>query len=75
MSVLNDFREFLTKQNALALAIGVIIGASIWGVLQNGLQFANVAVAWRNIIIGTIVIVSVLLDVIVRTGKRGKGKG
>ncbi|HVI41256.1 MAG TPA: ABC transporter permease [Anaerovoracaceae bacterium] len=54
------------------LMVGTIIGASIWGVLQNGLQFANVAVAWRNIIIGTIVIVSVLLDVIVRTGAKGK---
>jgi ribose transport system permease protein len=54
------------------LMIGTVIGASIWGVLQNGLQFANVAVAWRNIIIGTIVIVSVLLDVIVRTGAKGK---
>jgi ribose transport system permease protein len=54
------------------LLFGVVIGASIWGVLQNGLQFANVAVAWRNIIIGTIVVVSVLLDVIVRTGAKGK---
>lgn len=54
------------------LMIGTVIGASIWGVLQNGLQFANVAVAWRNIIIGTIVIVSVLLDVIVRTGTKSK---
>ncbi len=54
------------------LMIGTVIGASIWGVLQNGLQFANVAVAWRNIIIGAIVIVSVLLDVIVRTGAKSK---
>jgi len=54
------------------LLIGTVIGASIWGVLQNGLQFANVAVAWRNIIIGSIVIVSVLLDVIVRTGAKSK---
>ncbi len=50
------------------LLIGTVMGASIWGVLQNGLQFANVAVAWRNIIIGAIVIISVLLDVIVRKG-------
>lgn len=57
------------------LLIGTVIGASIWGVLQNGLQFANVAVAWRNIIIGAIVIVSVLLDVIVRTGAKGKKTG
>ncbi len=54
------------------LLIGTIMGASIWGVLQNGLQFANVAVAWRNIIIGAIVIISVLLDVIVRSGSSRK---
>lgn len=51
------------------LLIGTVVGASIWGVLQNGLQFAGAPVAMRNIVIGTIVIVSVLLDVIIRTGK------
>jgi large conductance mechanosensitive channel len=30
----NDFREFLLKQNALALAIGVIIGAAIGKVVS-----------------------------------------
>lgn len=29
MSVAKDFREFLLKQNALALAIGVVIGAAV----------------------------------------------
>lgn len=53
---------------------GTVIGASIWGVLQNGLQFAGAPVAIRNIIIGIIVVVSVLLDVIVRTGKPRKKK-
>jgi len=51
---------------------GVVIGASIWGVLQNGLQFAGAPVAMRNIVIGVIVVVSVLLDVIIRTGKPRK---
>jgi len=54
------------------LLIGVVIGASIWGVLQNGLQFAGAPVAMRNIVIGTIVVISVLLDVIIRTGKPKK---
>lgn len=49
--------------------LGTIIGAAIWGVLQNGLQFVGAPVAIRNIVIGIIVIVSVLLDVIVRSGK------
>lgn len=50
------------------ILLGTVIGAAIWGVLQNGLQFAGAPVAIRNIVIGIIVVVSVLLDVIVRTG-------
>lgn len=50
------------------LLLGTVIGAAIWGVLQNGLQFAGAPVAIRNIVIGVIVVVSVLLDVIVRSG-------
>lgn len=51
------------------LLFGTVIGASIWGVLQNGLQFAGAPIAIRNIVIGVIVVVSVLLDVIVRSNK------
>lgn len=54
------------------ILLGTIIGAAIWGVLQNGLQFAGAPVAIRNIVIGIIVIVSVLLDVVVRSGKLKK---
>lgn len=50
------------------LLFGTVIGAAIWGVLQNGLQFAGAPVAIRNIVIGAIVIVSVLLDVVIRSG-------
>ncbi|RFB17440.1 ABC transporter permease [Bacillus sp. HNG] len=56
------------------LLIGVVIGASIWGVLQNGLQFAGAPVAIRNIIIGAIVVISVLLDVVIRSGNPLKFK-
>lgn len=56
------------------ILIGSVIGASIWGVLQNGLQFAGAPVAIRNIVIGIIVVVSVLLDVIVRSGKHKSKK-
>lgn len=56
------------------LLLGTVVGASIWGVLQNGLQFAGAPVAIRNITIGIIVVVSVLLDVVVRTGKHRKRK-
>ena len=52
------------------ILLGTAVGASIWGVLQNGLQFAGAPVAIRNIVIGIIVVVSVLFDVILRSGKR-----
>lgn len=51
------------------ILLGTVIGASIWGVLQNGLQFAGAPVAIRNIVVGVIVVVCVLMDVIVRSGK------
>lgn len=54
------------------MLLGTIVGASIWGVLQNGLQFAGAPVAIRNIAIGFIVIISVLLDIIVRANKKVK---
>lgn len=56
------------------LLLGTVIGAFIWGVLQNGLQFAGAPVAIRNIVVGIIVVVSVLMDVVVRSGKRTKIK-
>ncbi|MGL6198081.1 MAG: ABC transporter permease [Lachnospiraceae bacterium] len=49
---------------------GVIVGAGIWGILQNGLQFVGAPVALRNIIIGIIVILAVMLDIVTRTGKK-----
>jgi len=49
---------------------GTVVGASIWGVLQNGLQFAGAPLAWRNIVVGVIVIISVLLDVVFRMSKK-----
>jgi len=51
------------------LLLGTVVGAAIWSVLQNGLIMANAPVAIRNIAVGIIVVISVLLDIIVRNGK------
>ena len=56
------------------LLVGVIAGASVWAILQNGLTLANVPVAMRNIIIGIIVVACVLLDIMRRNGTFGKKK-
>ena len=54
--------------------VGVIAGASVWAILQNGLTLANVPVAMRNIIIGVIVVACVLFDIMRRSGIRLGGK-
>ncbi|MDR1538353.1 MAG: ABC transporter permease [Clostridiales bacterium] len=56
------------------ILLGTVIGAAVWSVLQNGLQFAGAPVAIRNIVIGVIVVLSVLLDVVIRSGSRRKAK-
>ena len=56
------------------ILLAVVVGASVWAVLYNGLQFAGAPVALRNIIIGIIVIISVLSDVVVRNGNLFKRK-
>ena len=53
---------------------GTIAGASVWAILQNGLTMANVPAALRNIIIGIIVVVCVLIDIARRNGILGKKK-
>lgn len=50
------------------LLVGVIAGAGVWAVLQNGLTFANAPVAIRNIVIGVIVVVCVLMDILRSSG-------
>lgn len=50
------------------LLVGTVIGSFIWGVLNNGLQFAGAPLALRNLVIGVVVIVSVLIDRIARSG-------
>lgn len=56
------------------LLVGVIAGASVWAILQNGLTMANVPAALRNIIIGIIVVACVLIDIARRSGLIGKKK-
>ncbi len=48
------------------LLLGTVVGACIWGVLQNGLQFAGAPNALKQLIIGIVVIVSVLIDRVAR---------
>ena len=51
------------------ILLGTVVCAGVWSVLSNGLQFAGVAVGPRNVIIGVIVVLSVLVDVVARSGR------
>ena len=46
----------------LAICLGTIIGAMLFGVLQNGLVLLNVSSYVQQIIIGTILILAVAFD-------------
>lgn len=48
------------------ILLGNIVGASVWGAMYNGLSLIGAPVAWRNIVVGIIVVLSVLIDVILR---------
>lgn len=47
-----------------------IVGASVWAVMDNGLQMLNTQVGLKNVVVGGIVILSVLIDVLRRSSKR-----
>jgi ribose transport system permease protein len=47
------------------------VGAGVWAVMDNGLQLMNTSVGLKNVVVGSIVIVSVLIDVVVRSGNLG----
>ena len=52
------------------LLVGVIAGAAVWAILQTGLTFAHAPIAYRNIIIGAIVVACVLFDVLRRNSSK-----
>lgn len=56
------------------ILLGTVMGASVWGVMYNGLSLVGAPVAWRNIVVGIIVVLSVLIDVLVRSGTFNKAR-
>ncbi len=50
------------------ILLGEVVGASVWGTMYNGLSLVGAPVAWRNIVVGIIVVLSVLVDVVIRSG-------
>ncbi len=50
--------------------VGTLIGALIMGVLRNGLNILGVSSFLQQIIIGTVIIIAVLLDTIIKKQKR-----
>jgi len=56
------------------LLFGTVIGSFIWSVLSNGLQFAGAPLALRNLVIGIVVVISVLIDRLARNRKLSLSK-
>ncbi len=54
------------------LLLGTFGGAGVWQVLENGLNMIGAQIGLQRIVIGVIVVMAVLLDVIIRSGRFGK---
>ena len=54
------------------LLLGTFAGAAVWQTLENGLNMIGAQVGIQRLVIGIIVVFSVLLDVVVRSGNFGK---
>ena len=54
------------------LLLGTFAGAAVWQTLENGLNLIGAQVGIQRLVIGIIVVFSVLLDVVVRSGNFGK---
>ena len=65
----------ISTMGGTGILSGVLVGASVWAVMDNGLQMIGTQVGLKNVVVGLIVIVCVLLDVIRRTGMVGRKKG
>ena len=56
---MKEFKAFAIKGNMLDMAIGVIIGAAIMGVLDNGLVLLNVSAYWQQAVLGLVIVAAV----------------
>jgi len=54
------------------ILLGTLAGSAVWMTLQNGLSMIGAPVGIQRIVIGVIVVFAVLLDVVLRSGKRTK---
>jgi len=52
------------------ILLGTLAGAAVWRTLENGLSMIGAQVGIQRIVIGVIVVFAVLLDVVLRSGKR-----
>ena len=59
----------ISTMGGTGILSGVLVGASVWAVMDNGLQMVNTQVGLKNVVVGMIVILSVLIDVVRRSGK------
>lgn len=56
------------------ILLGTFAGAAVWQTLENGLNMIGAQIGIQRIVIGVIVVFAVLLDVVIRNGKKSFGK-
>ena len=54
------------------ILLGTLAGSAVWRTLENGLSMVGAQVGIQRVVIGVIVVFAVLLDVVIRGGKKPK---
>ena len=52
------------------LLLGTFAGAAVWQTLENGLNMVGAQVGIQRLVIGVIVVAAVLMDIVLRSGKK-----
>jgi len=64
----------ISPMGGTGILLGTLAGAAVWQTLENGLSMIGTQVGIQRVVIGIIVVFAVLLDVILRSGKKIKRK-
>ena len=61
-SLIAEFKEFINKGNAMALAVGTIIGGLLSAVISTCITLLRISSYWETIVTGLVVLIAVFID-------------
>ena len=70
MGLIKEFKEFAMRGNVMDMAIGVIIGAALMGIINQGMSIADTPVNYQKVVKGLVLLAAVIFDVMSKREKK-----